>query len=182
MKIKHAFSSTSSSTKLLEPDEKRIYHLGSLILGIIIFISFSFIFLKLHFNNFDLNYIWFIHKEITNGAHQIILNNYANTFGMENLNFFYPVIRMSLFYAAILGFISYKYTLTPIRDIKILNNGYFYNRYYDATHIYKIECKKRTGLGSKIKLAKVGDYTEELTKIEEDIYLSKREEEKGVPF
>ena len=43
MKIKHAFSSTSSSTKLLEPDEKRIYHLGSLILGIIIFISFSFI-------------------------------------------------------------------------------------------------------------------------------------------
>ena len=180
MKIKHAFSSTSSSTKLLEPDEKRIYHLGSLILGIIIFISFSFIFLKLHFNNFDLNYIWFIHKEITNGAHQIILNNYANTFGMENLNFFYPVIRMSLFYSAILGFIIYKYTLTPIRDIKILNNGYFYNRYDDATNIYKIECKKRTGLGSKIKLAKVGDYTEELTKIEEDIYLSKREEEKGI--
>ena len=99
---------------------------------------------------------------------------------MENLNFFYPVIRMSLFYAAILGFIIYKYTLTPIRDIKILNNGYFYNKYDDATHIYKIECKKRTGLGSKIKLAKVGDYKEELTKIEEDIYLSKREEEKGI--
>lgn len=181
MKIKNVFSPSSSDTKLLEPDEKRIYHLPAILLGILVFSILSIILLRLHFYRVDFNYVWQVHNEIQNGTHPIILKNYAQTMlGMNDLSSFYPIIRMCFFISFIVGFVVYRITLHPTRDIKILNNGYFYNRYDDATHIYKMECKKRTGLGSKIKLAKVGDYTEELTKIEEDIYLSKREEEKGI--
>lgn len=181
MKIKNVFSPSSSDTKLLEPDEKRIYHLPAILLGILFFSILSIILLKLHFYRVDFNYVWQVHNEIQNGTHPIILKNYAQTMlGMNDLSSFYPIIRMCFFISFIAGFVVYRITLHPTRDIKILNNGYFYNRYDDAANIYKIETVKRTGVGSKIQLIKEGDYTENLTKFTERVYLSKREEEKGI--